>query len=225
MADDDWSPYLVLAVFVLISYFIMKWLKRRSQYVHLPQLADGQWHPLVANYGWAQTAESENEKFRSDYEKLKSESSTTAAQLAQALMRRAMHDVKQISEMQQQKHTLTQLVRNGSINDDMLQQFNNLEQFLNQECEEVAGEAEQLKDGWSRQIFGQAAQLIEAELRRQQEVEKKRDLESQKSRDKSNAEEKLRLREEEARRVADELIVEEERLKKRDQAKNGKKKK
>lgn len=211
----SWTVFPVLFVFIFVAYNVLRWLQRRSQYVNVPSLADGQWHPVAANYNWAASGEN---SWKREFYRLKEDPQATSMSLAQTLMKRTMEDVRQLAEMQEQKQTLQQLVKSGSIGEEVLQRFLIAEQQLNQECQTVVQEAESLKPAWGNQIFQQASQLLQAEMRRQEENERKQFEEEQRLQqrwDENRGKEELKIREEEARRLAEELIREEEEEKKK----------
>ena len=89
-------------------------------------------------------------------------------QCKQLLLRRAMRDVARIQSLQQDRQALQDLVRQGSMGDEMWQQFLDAEAEMNIECEETVLDAEDLTKGWGQNIFREAAQLLEVERQQQQ---------------------------------------------------------
>ena len=79
-----------------------------------------------------------------------------------------MRDVARIQSLQQDRQALQDLVRSGSMGDEMWQQFLDAEAEMNIECEETMLDAEDLVKGWGQNIFREAAQLLEVERTQQQ---------------------------------------------------------
>jgi flagellar biosynthesis component FlhA len=210
-SQSSWSAYPILFGFIFIAYQVLKIIQKRSQYVKLPQLAEGQWDPLVANYTWTSSISGGESKFRNEYETLKANPNTEQKLLVQCLMKRAMHDVKNIAEIQQQKGTLLSLVKTGSIGEEVWNRFLDRERSLNTECGMVAAEAEVLKPGWSQTIFQQAGQLLQVELQR----EKERERQQEEAQKKSKMEWERNQAQKETDEMARELIMEEELERKR----------
>lgn len=97
--------------------------------------------------------------------------------LRAALLRRAMEAVRRLVQVQQEKPALQQLMKTGSIGDDLWREFSAAEQEITAELQEIAMEANTFKDGWGQTIFSTAAQMLEHEKQKQMQTEMKTMLE------------------------------------------------
>lgn len=99
--------------------------------------------------------------------------------LRAALLRRAMEAVRRLVQIQQEKPALQQLMKTGSIGDDLWQEFSTAEQEITAELQEIAMEANTFKEGWGQTIFSTAAQMLEHEKQKQLQAEMKEMLEQE----------------------------------------------
>ncbi|KAI8060144.1 Sec62/63 complex, subunit Sec66 [Gongronella butleri] len=83
--------------------------------------------------------------------------------LRAALLRRAMEAVRRLVQVQQEKPALQQLMRMGSIGDNLWTEFTMAEQEIMEELQAIAAEANTYKEGWGQTIFSSAAQMLEHE--------------------------------------------------------------
>jgi len=139
--------------------------------------------------------------------------------LTSALVKRAMATITRMWDIQKEKPSLNQLVREGVVGENQLQQLTLAEEETEAKLEDIQQEAECYKDGWSKTILQESAQLI-AYIRQQQAQAKRSANNSAKSSPaakrtpKLSPEEELRRRKAEADKAARELIEEEEKSKK-----------
>ncbi|KAI9311677.1 Sec62/63 complex, subunit Sec66, partial [Dichotomocladium elegans] len=94
---------------------------------------------------------------------LNCEKSVPEHHLKAALLRRAMQAVHRLKEVQQEKPALQQLMRMGSIGDDLWRDFTVAEQEVVLELQDIAQEANTYKPNWNQTIFSTAAQMLEHE--------------------------------------------------------------
>ncbi|CAM0141280.1 Translocation protein S66 [Umbelopsis sp. WA50703] len=138
-----------------------------------------------------------------------------------ALLRRAVAGVKRLVHIQQEKPPLQQLLRTGSVGDDLWREFNIAEQETMAELQEIVGEANSYKEGWGQTIFTTAAQMVEHEKQkvildemktRKEEEERlaKLNAEREERDGKDRQEREAEKREREAQRAAEELLKQEE---------------
>ncbi|ORX62272.1 hypothetical protein DM01DRAFT_1298914, partial [Hesseltinella vesiculosa] len=102
--------------------------------------------------------------------------------LRAALLRRAMEAVRRLVQVQQEKPALQQLMRMGSVGDELWTEFTVVEQDIMNELQAVAAEANTYKEGWGQTIFSTAAQMLEHEKQKdlQKEMEQLRVTEEKK---------------------------------------------
>ncbi|KAI9308222.1 Sec62/63 complex, subunit Sec66 [Cunninghamella echinulata] len=113
---------------------------------------------------------------------LNSETSVPEHHLKAALLRRAMEAVRRLVQVQQEKPALQQLMRMGSIGDELWTEFTVAEQEIMTELQTIAAEANTFKENWGQTIFSTAAQMLEHEKQKelQKEMVQLRDLEEKK---------------------------------------------
>ncbi|KAF9347511.1 translocation protein S66, partial [Mortierella sp. NVP85] len=87
------------------------------------------------------------------------EPEATDNQLMAALLRRAMEDVTRVLSMREDKAVLANLVKQGSVGDDIWTQFTLSERELDAEVRALIEEAETFKDGWSQTILQTASEM------------------------------------------------------------------
>jgi multidrug resistance efflux pump len=140
--------------------------------------------------------------------------------LTSALVKRAMATITRMWDIQKEKPSLNQLVREGVVGENQLQQLTLAEEETEAKLEDIQQEAECYKDGWSKTILQESAQLV-AYIRQQQQrsanASAKNSAKSSpaaKRTPKLSPEEELERRKAEADRAARELIEEEEKSKK-----------
>ncbi|KAI8984388.1 Pre protein translocase subunit Sec66-domain-containing protein [Mycotypha africana] len=141
--------------------------------------------------------------------------------LRAALLRRAMEAVRRLVQIQQEKPALQQLMKTGSIGDDLWHEFQAAEQEITAELQEISMEANTFKEGWSQTIFSTAAQMLEHEKQKKLQVEMKAMLEKETLRKKKEEEREATeakmneaKREKEAKKAEEELLRMEEEEKK-----------
>ncbi|KAI3640520.1 hypothetical protein MIR68_001398 [Amoeboaphelidium protococcarum] len=227
---DAIAPFIIVGLVCVVGYYVLSWVQRRNLQVSIPNVKQGQWDPVVANYTWSSSV---NNKHKEEYIRLKQladqqqqsqqngQSPATARNtLAQALMRRTMHNVQQLMDMQSQKQSLSQLVKQGLIGEDVMHRFQMAEQVLNEDCGEIVQEANQLKPQWGESIFQDAAKLIQIEKQREQEMQMKemeQDMAERRRLASELSEEDRRLKDQRARQAAEELL----QLEEQERAKGG----
>ncbi|KAG2218731.1 hypothetical protein INT45_006883 [Circinella minor] len=153
--------------------------------------------------------------------------------LRAALLRRAMEAVRRLVHIQQEKPALQQLMRMGSIGDDLWRDFSVAEQQTMMELQEVSQEANTYKSNWGQTIFSTAAQMLEhekqkilqKEMKTMKEAEEKR-KEIQEKEFKMAEEREQERRLQEAKKAEEDLLkMEEEEQKVNNKNKNKKGKK
>ncbi|KAK4513669.1 uncharacterized protein ATC70_005673 [Mucor velutinosus] len=156
---------------------------------------------------------------------LNCEPSVPEHHLRAALLRRAMEAVRRLVQVQQEKPALQQLMKTGSIGDDLWREFTAAEQEITAELQEIAMEANTFKEGWGQTVFSTAAQMLEHEKQKQMQLDMKVMLEQEtlrkKKQDEADAkeakenEQKLKeKREREAKKAEEDLLKMEEMEKK-----------
>ncbi|KAL0075969.1 Pre protein translocase subunit Sec66-domain-containing protein [Phycomyces blakesleeanus] len=126
-----------------------------------------------------------------------------------------MEAVRRLVQVQQEKPALQQLMRTGSIGDDLWRDFGVAEQDIMAELQEVVGEANTYKENWGQTIFSTAAQMLEHEKQKAMLVEMK-ELKEVEDKKRKAMEKDL---ERDAKRAEEELLREEEEEKKKAKAK------
>ncbi|KAI8980810.1 Pre protein translocase subunit Sec66-domain-containing protein [Pilobolus umbonatus] len=149
--------------------------------------------------------------------------------LRAALLRRAMEAVRRLVQIQQEKPALQQLMKMGSIGDDLWREFNAAEQEMTAELQEIAKEANTFKEGWGPTIFSTAAQMLEHEKQKQMQIDMKNMLEAETKRKKLEEEREAKEAKENEAKLAEKRAkeakkAEEELLKMEEQQKKSKKK-
>ncbi|KAG1180123.1 hypothetical protein G6F70_002013 [Rhizopus microsporus] len=150
--------------------------------------------------------------------------------LRTALLRRAMEAVRRLVQIQQEKPALQQLMKTGSIGDELWREFSAAEQEITAELQEIAMEANTFKENWGQTIFSTAAQMLEHEKQKQLQQEMKVMLEKETARKKREEEREAKeAKEQEAkeheRRLREAKKAEEELLKMEEQEKRAASKK
>ncbi|KAI8337802.1 Pre protein translocase subunit Sec66-domain-containing protein [Blakeslea trispora] len=136
-----------------------------------------------------------------------------------------MEAVRRLVVIQQEKPALQQLMKTGSIGDDLWREFNAAEQEITAELQEIAIEANAFKENWGQTIFSTAAQMLEHEKQKQIQQDMKNMLEQEtlrkKKQDERDAKEakeheirEQERRAKEAKKAEEELLQMEEREKK-----------
>lgn len=123
---------------------------------------------------------------------LNSEPAVPEYHLRAALLRRAMEAVRRLVQVQQEKPALQQLMKTGSIGDDLWREFSAAEQEITAELQEIAMEANTFKEGWGQTIFSTAAQMLEHEKQKQMQTDMKNMLEIEATRKKNEEEREAR---------------------------------
>ncbi|RUP48935.1 Pre protein translocase subunit Sec66-domain-containing protein [Jimgerdemannia flammicorona] len=147
--------------------------------------------------------------------------------LKSALLRRGMEAVKRVSQLQVEKQTLQQLMRQGTVGDSLWVEFQIAEQQEMAELQEIVGEANTFREGWGQFVLQTAAQMVEHEKLKELQVEmgrirekEEKDAKKREEREKIEEEREKVKKEKERERALEELLKAEESEKK----KGGKKK-
>ncbi|KAG0345251.1 translocation protein S66 [Podila humilis] len=88
-------------------------------------------------------------------------------QLMAALLRRAMEDVIRVLSMREDKQVLANLVKQGTLGDDIWTQFTLSEKELEGEIMAVVEEANTFKEGWGQTILQTASEMVMHEKTKQ----------------------------------------------------------
>ncbi|EIE91815.1 hypothetical protein RO3G_16526 [Rhizopus delemar RA 99-880] len=131
-----------------------------------------------------------------------------------------MEAVRRLVQIQQEKPALQQLMKMGSIGDELWREFNAAEQETTGELQEIAMEANTFKENWGQTIFSTAAQMLEHEKQKKLQQEMKLMLEKEAELKKRQEEEaKENEAREHERRIKESKKAEEELLKMEEQEK------
>jgi translocation protein SEC66 len=118
-----------------------------------------------------------------------------------------MEGVRRLVQVQQEKPALQQLMRMGSVGDDLWTEFTVAEQDIMNELQAIASEANTYKEGWGQTIFSTAAQMLEHEKQKElqkemaqlhtteekkRQVQEKRDQQEQQQQQERDADRKLK---------------------------------
>ncbi|KAF9164779.1 translocation protein S66 [Actinomortierella ambigua] len=142
-----------------------------------------------------------------------SEPEASEVQLTAALLRRAMEDVVRVLSMREDKQILANLVKQGTLGEDIWTQFTLAEKELEAEVMDVIAEANTFKEGWGQSILQTASEMVMHEKTKQlqKEMKTQREDETRKQALKEkNAEAK---KEKERAKATEELLKEEEKEK------------
>ncbi|KAJ8656387.1 hypothetical protein O0I10_007954 [Lichtheimia ornata] len=150
--------------------------------------------------------------------------------LRAALLRRAMQAVHRLKEVQQEKPALQQLMRMGSIGDDLWRDFSLAEQEVVMELQDIAQEANTYKPNWNQTIFSTAAQMLEHEKQKvlldemktmREDEQKRRELQLEQEEKENQLAGERRMRE--AKKAEEELLrMEEDEQQKKNKGKSNK---
>ncbi|KAG0354692.1 Sec62/63 complex, subunit Sec66 [Gamsiella multidivaricata] len=99
------------------------------------------------------------------------EPEATEPQLTAALLRRAMEDVVRVLSMREDKQVLANLVKQGTVGDDIWTQFTLSEKELEAEIMAVIEEANTFKEGWGQTILQTASEMVMHEKTKQLQKE------------------------------------------------------
>ncbi|KAI1318679.1 translocation protein S66 [Mortierella claussenii] len=99
------------------------------------------------------------------------EPEATDTQLTAALLRRAMEDVVRVLSMREDKQVLANLVKQGTVGDDIWTQFTLSEKELEAEIMAVIEEANTFKEGWGQTILQTASEMVMHEKTKQLQKE------------------------------------------------------
>ncbi|CAO3563242.1 unnamed protein product [Mortierella alpina] len=91
------------------------------------------------------------------------EPEATDTQLTAALLRRAMEDVNRVLAMREDKQVLANLVKQGTVGDDIWAQFTIAEKEIEAEIMAVIEEANTFKEGWGQTILQTASEMVQHE--------------------------------------------------------------
>ncbi|KAF9916664.1 translocation protein S66 [Lobosporangium transversale] len=99
------------------------------------------------------------------------EPEATETQLVAALLRRAMEDVNRVLSMREDKQVLANLVKQGTLGDDIWTQFALSEKELEAEIMALIEEANTFKEGWGQTILQTASEMVMHEKTKQLQKE------------------------------------------------------
>ncbi|KAG0208297.1 translocation protein S66 [Mortierella sp. GBA30] len=99
------------------------------------------------------------------------EPEATDTQLTAALLRRAMEDVTRVLAMREDKQVLANLVKQGTVGDDIWAQFSLAEKEIEAEIMAVIEEANTFKEGWGQTILQTASEMVAHEKTKQLQKE------------------------------------------------------
>ncbi|KAG0091941.1 translocation protein S66 [Podila epicladia] len=102
---------------------------------------------------------------------LQAEPEASDNQLMAALLRRAMEDVVRVLSMREDKQVLANLVKQGTLGDDIWTQFTLSEKELEAEIMAVIEEANTFKEGWGQTILQTASEMVMHEKTKQLQKE------------------------------------------------------
>lgn len=94
--------------------------------------------------------------------------------LKSALIRRAMTVVDRVLQLREQKPPLNQLMKSGSIGEEVWNQFCKAEAEIEQEVMEVIEEANTFNEGWGKSIYQTASEMVQHDKIRKAQVEVER---------------------------------------------------
>ncbi|KAF9152137.1 translocation protein S66 [Linnemannia schmuckeri] len=103
----------------------------------------------------------------------------TESQLKAALLRRAVEGVARVLSMREDKQVLANLVKQGTVGDDIWTEFTLSEKELEQEIMAIVAEANTFKEGWGQTILHTASEVLMHEKKKQTEQEMKLKQEEQ----------------------------------------------
>ncbi|KAF9192881.1 translocation protein S66 [Haplosporangium sp. Z 767] len=128
------------------------------------------------------------------------EPEATETQLMAALLRRAMEDVTRVLSMREDKQVLANLVKQGTVGDDIWTQFALAEKEIEAEIMAVIEEANTFKEGWGQTILQTASEMVmhektkklqkELAVRKEEETRKQAFREQHKAQAKATKEKK-----------------------------------
>jgi len=197
---------LYLIAFLCTFIFFLKWNNSRKV-VKL----DKEWFPTIP----------EEEQYFALVEQYGDEEANpnNTKILTSALVKRAMATINRMWDIQKEKPSLTQLVRDGVVGENQLKQLVLAEEETEAKLQDIQNEAECYKDGWSKTILQESAQLIAYIRQQQAQAQAGRKNPSANTspaqrKPQLSPEEELKRRKAEADKAARELIEEEEKSKK-----------
>ncbi|KAJ3109722.1 translocation protein S66 [Phlyctochytrium bullatum] len=91
--------------------------------------------------------------------------------LTSALVRRAMVDVQRIWQLREEKPSLQNLVRSGVLGEDMMEKINIAEKELEVEVQDLMAEADMYKPGWGKSIFQEATNFMQLQAQQLQQMQ------------------------------------------------------
>ncbi|KAF8930249.1 translocation protein S66 [Haplosporangium gracile] len=95
----------------------------------------------------------------------------TETQLTAALLRRAMEGVVRVLSMREDKQVLANLVKQGTVGDDIWAQFTLSEKELEAEIMAIVEEANTFKENWGQSILQTASEMVMHEKTKQMQKE------------------------------------------------------
>ncbi|KAG0297403.1 translocation protein S66 [Linnemannia gamsii] len=125
------------------------------------------------------------------------EPEATETQLTAALLRRAMEGVVRVLSMREDKQVLANLVKQGTVGDDIWTQFTLSEKELEAEIMNIVEEANTFKENWGQSILQTASEMVmhEKTKQMQKELEVRREEEARKQAVRDSRKEKKTLKE------------------------------
>jgi translocation protein SEC66 len=193
-----WSHFLIYIIGILIAIFVYKnySVRKGNSKNYFP--------PHLTKQRYLELSEIHNPSDPIDHKLL-----------ATALLKRAITDVGRIIQIRAEKAPLQNLVQSGAISHSVFDNLLKAEAELEVEVNLVMQEAEIYKKGWGNSIFNEASNLYNIQKQKQEQEE----LKSQKqvaSKEQVLQKEELNIISEQDRlEIQNELIREEEALKKK----------
>ncbi|KAG0216361.1 translocation protein S66 [Mortierella sp. NVP41] len=99
------------------------------------------------------------------------EPEATETQLTAALLRRAMEGVVRVLSMREDKQVLANLVKQGTVGDEIWTQFTLSEKELEAEIMAIVEEANTFKENWGQTILQSASEMVMHEKTKQMQKE------------------------------------------------------
>ncbi|KAF9930116.1 translocation protein S66 [Linnemannia zychae] len=132
------------------------------------------------------------------------EPEATETQLTAALLRRAMEGVVRVLSMREDKQVLANLVKQGTVGDDIWTQFTLAEKELEAEIMAIVEEANTFKPDWGQSILQTASEMVmhEKTKQMQKELEVRREEEARKQALRNQRKEKTKALKEKEKKEA-----------------------
>eukprot|EP01038_Epipyxis_sp_PR26KG_P011888 gene11888-15906_t len=140
--------------------------------------SDGSWKHI------AFTPPPEREAFIEAKKTFDSSKLADIEKMRKLLMRRALHTIPLLLQLQNEGHSIERLYKKGMLTDDMHFQLKEMKAFVDQEFQDVQFEADELVEGWGQQIWREAMryhQLVEKQSEIKQDEIKQAESEKKKA--------------------------------------------